>query len=245
MRFALFTLCAFCTLRFAGTGARARILSGRRRPLRIRRSSRPQTGTGPAHPESRQAACAGGQLPFVPPGRAMPRESGSERRAARGPRGSYTEPRAAIGPRGSYTGPRAAIAGLCAFHALRFSRFALFTLCAFCAFCAFLFVDSRGRSVPSVLCVLLLCVLFICHYPIPSEPTIRHSIILRREKTHQLPLAIPYRHLQTLLERAVASCLLRGCGVLTRAACRVRNDSGGIRAEKRGSRERFGSRKAR
>jgi hypothetical protein len=69
--------------------------------------------------------------------------------------------------------------------------------------------------------------------------------LLRREKTHQLPLAIPYRHLQTLLERAVASCLLRGCGVLTRAACRVRNDSGGIRAEKRGSRERFGSRKAR
>ena len=114
-------------------------------------------------------------------------------------------------------------------------RFALFTLCAFCAFCAFLFVDSRGRSVPSVLCVLcvlLLCVLFICHYPIPSEPTIRHSITAKRKKTHQLPLAIPYRHLQTLLERAVASCLLRGCGVLTRAACRVRNDSGGIRAEK-------------
>ena len=97
----------------------------------------------------------------------------------------------------------------------------------------FLFVDSRGRSVPFVLCVLLLCVLFICHYPIPSEPTIRHSIILRREKTHQLLLAIPYRHSQTLVERAVASCLLRGCGDLTRAARRVSNDSGGIRAKKR------------
>ena len=32
---------------------------------------------------------------------------------------------------------------------------------------------------------------------------------------------------------AVASCLLRGCGDLTRAARKVRNDSGGIRAKKR------------
>ena len=143
---------------------------------------------------------------------------------------------------------------LCAFHALRFLRFALFTLCAFCAF---LFVDSRGRSVPSVLCVLgALFVFFVffvffcyacCSFVITLYRANRQFDIrlLRREKTHQLPLAIPYRHLQTLLERAVASCLLRGCGVLTRAACRVRNDSGGIRAEKRGSRERFGSRKAR
>ena len=122
-------------------GARARILSGRRRPLRIRRSSRPQTGTGPAHPESRQAACAGGQLPFVPPGRAMPRESGSERRAARGPRGSYTEPRAAIGPRGSYTGSdrTAGILHRTTGSDCRALRFALFTLCAFCALCALRF----------------------------------------------------------------------------------------------------------
>ena len=51
----------------------------------------------------------------------------------------------------------------------------------------------------------------ICHYPIPSEPTIRHSITqyTAKRKKHQLPLAIPYRHSQKLLERAVASCLLR------------------------------------
>ena len=103
----------------------------------------------------------------------MPRDSGSERRAAIGPRGSYTEPRL----------QGFALFPLCAFHALRFFRFALFPLCAFCVFCAFLFVDSRGRSVPSVLCVLLLCVLFICHYPIPSEPTIRHSITAKRKNT--------------------------------------------------------------
>ena len=77
--------------------------------------------------------------------------------------------------------------------------------------------------------------MFICHYPIPSEPTIRHSITqyTAKRKKHQSPLAIPYRHSQKLLERAVASCLLRGCGVLTRAARKVRNDSGGIRAKKR------------
>ena len=84
---------------------------------------------------------------------------------------------------------RIALFSLCAFYVLRFLRlrffrFALFSLCAFCVFfCAFLFVDSRGRSVPSVLCVLLLCVLFICHYPIPSEPTIRHSITAKRKNT--------------------------------------------------------------
>ena len=70
---------------------------------------------------------------------------------------------------------RLALFTLCAFYVLRFFRFALFAF-----FCAFLFVDSRGRS---VLCVLLLCVLFICHYPIPSEPTIRHSITAKRKNT--------------------------------------------------------------
>ena len=106
-------------------------------------------------------------------------------------------------------------------------RLALFALTAFFAYRFFRLALLR-------LAIFSLHV-FICHYPIPSEPTIRHSITqyTAKRKKHQLPLAIPYRHSQKLLERAVASCLLRGCGVLTRAARKVRNDSGGIRAKKR------------